>query len=235
MGQVMLFNREAIEAIGGLQSAEGQLVDDMYIGQRLVQAGYHNIIIKHTLPVVAEGLSVGDFLKVYCRWLLFARNGLDLAFVWPMIWRGVAFFLALGTVAAGFVWGGWWAALFALLGQCASAEMLQRQLGGTPTPRRYFWVYAALLLIAPLIVASLAWSRVDWRGREYRLGAQASLAATSARRVERFARRAKAVESALVSALDVRRVSKRFSWSFSANRFRKSVDRNSSSRSYTET
>ena len=42
MGQYMVLKRDALRAIGGLKSAEGQLVDDMYIGARMRAAGYTN-------------------------------------------------------------------------------------------------------------------------------------------------------------------------------------------------
>ena len=37
MGQLMVFKRRALEAIGGVGVAQGQFVDDMYIGKRLHQ------------------------------------------------------------------------------------------------------------------------------------------------------------------------------------------------------
>ena len=35
MGQLMVFRSEALAAIGGVESADGQLVDDMYLGRRM--------------------------------------------------------------------------------------------------------------------------------------------------------------------------------------------------------
>jgi len=43
----MLLRRSALEAIGGVEAADGQLVDDMYLGQRLVAAGYRNLVVPH--------------------------------------------------------------------------------------------------------------------------------------------------------------------------------------------
>ena len=40
MGQLMVFRRPALRAIGGVACAEGQLVDDMYIGKRVHEAGF---------------------------------------------------------------------------------------------------------------------------------------------------------------------------------------------------
>jgi len=196
MGQLMVFSREALYAIGGLECAEGQLVDDMYIGRRLVKAGYANIIVNYTLPIIAGGLSFGHFLKVYRRWLLFARNGLEFSFVWPMLWRWIAFYAAIGVLVAAAALSAPWgalAALAALIGQDWSAETLQRRLGGTATPFRYRWIFFALLILAPAILASMVRSGVDWRGREYRLGAKAKLELAHNRPAEIFSRWSEAV------------------------------------------
>jgi ceramide glucosyltransferase len=39
MGQYMVFTRECLNAIGGVECAQGQLVDDMYIGKCVAKAG----------------------------------------------------------------------------------------------------------------------------------------------------------------------------------------------------
>jgi hypothetical protein len=46
----------------------------------------------------------------------------------------------------------------------------------------------APFLLAPAILLSMLWSGVEWRGREYRLGANAKLALTRKRAVEVSAR-----------------------------------------------
>ncbi len=45
MGQLMVWRRSALDAIGGLTVAEGQLVDDMYLGRRVSKAGLRNVMI----------------------------------------------------------------------------------------------------------------------------------------------------------------------------------------------
>ena len=76
MGQLMVFRREAIRAIGGLASAEGQLVDDMYLGERLTQAGYRNVVSDHAVPIIQQGLGLTEFPSTCMRWLTFSRSGL---------------------------------------------------------------------------------------------------------------------------------------------------------------
>src|SRR5690606_28478990 len=56
MGQTMVLRRSALEACGGLEGSEGELVDDMHIGARLVAAGYRNVISRTPVAIVQENL-----------------------------------------------------------------------------------------------------------------------------------------------------------------------------------
>ncbi|MBK8482101.1 MAG: glycosyltransferase, partial [Proteobacteria bacterium] len=75
MGQYMVFRRETIAAIGGLESAEGQLVDDMYLGARVRAVGYRNMMAPLRVPVIQRGLSLPQFASLYRRWMIFSRSG----------------------------------------------------------------------------------------------------------------------------------------------------------------
>ncbi|MEZ6244368.1 MAG: glycosyltransferase family 2 protein, partial [Phycisphaerales bacterium] len=83
MGQVMVFRREALEDVGGVACAEGQLVDDMAIGRCLHAAGWRNVMVKTVLPIIIDRVAMGEFLKLYRKWMLFGRNGLSRGFTWP--------------------------------------------------------------------------------------------------------------------------------------------------------
>jgi ceramide glucosyltransferase len=180
MGQIMLFKREALEAIGGVESATGQLVDDMYIGRRVAGAGYRNILVKRGLKVPTGGLSLTDFLPIYRRWMAFSRNGLPLSFTWPQWLLGGGFFLAVATtIFAALSWTplAWIAPAMAIVAFSVTLLQLNRDYGGAPVPLRYAWTPAALLLLAPLVLAStLMQRRVGWRGRTYDVDASAALA-----------------------------------------------------------
>ena len=65
MGQLMVLKRPAIEAIGGLESADGQLVDDMHIGACMSRAGLRNVQSSHPLHIVNCGMSMGAFIRLY--------------------------------------------------------------------------------------------------------------------------------------------------------------------------
>jgi ceramide glucosyltransferase len=178
MGQLMVFTREALEAIGGVGCAAGQLVDDMYIGKCVSEAGYANVMIKHPLTIVTGGMKLEDFLKVYRRWILFSRNGLPFKFVWPMYLIGAGFFAALAVAGYALMTANYVAfvlALAAIYAHGVSPAALQEQLAGVRVPPRFYFMMWAVLLMAPFIYISMTRRNLAWRGRTYELGRTAEL------------------------------------------------------------
>jgi ceramide glucosyltransferase len=180
MGQLMVWRREVLEAIGGVECARGHLVDDMYLGTRVNAAGWDNLMIRHPLYIHNEGMSFAAFLKLYRRWLCFSRNGLPGSFTLPMWLRGVEFWLALLLLLGAIATGHSGAALVPLSALAVFAlgfRALDEQLGGAPIPLRWLWVALAVPFVAPFELVSMALvKQVDWRGRAYALDAQARLA-----------------------------------------------------------
>ena len=181
MGQLMVFRREAIRAIGGLESAEGQLVDDMYLGERIAQAGYRNVVSAHAVPIIQQNLPLTEFLSIYVRWLTFSRSGLPgLAFKVISWLRGLVFWAGFALTVGALVEGAW---LTAALAACApiltaaSINVLHSRQSGVRLRLRHAWVGFALLMTAPLVLAWILTRReVTWRGRRYALDAASRLA-----------------------------------------------------------
>jgi ceramide glucosyltransferase len=181
MGQFMAFKRQAIAAIGGLECADGQLVDDMYLGSRIKAVGYRNRVSPHPVPVVQEGLTIGEFARVFVRWITFSRSGLPGREFKLASWlRGVVYWVGLlGAAGALIAWHIAPALALALapLAVSASINRLHRQIGGAALPLRHQWVAFGVLLAAPLVYASVFLQRqVSWRGRSYELNAESRLA-----------------------------------------------------------
>ncbi len=180
MGQLMVFRREALRAIGGVESVEGQLVDDMAIGKRVHEAGYRNVMSRHPLHIATGGLTLRQFLPIYGRWMYFSRNGLPTSFVWRQWLLGAGFYVAVLATLAALALGHFLAALApaaALVAQTASLLVLQRKNGGAPVPAKWWVMPSAFFLVAPYVLIKNALKkRVTWRGRDYALAAGAMLA-----------------------------------------------------------
>jgi ceramide glucosyltransferase len=184
MGQLMVFKRRALAAIGGVRAAQGQLVDDMAIGKAMHEAGYKNVMSRRPLHIATGGMTLRQFMPVYRRWMAFSKNGLPVSFKWRQWMSGVAFYGALILAVLGGAVGGFWTALpalaaFVLVG--ASQLVLQRRYGGAPIPARLWWTAWAVYLLAPVIlVQNLFKNNVNWRGRIYVLDSAAALAPATA-------------------------------------------------------
>jgi len=181
MGQLMVFRRPALDAVGGVGCAEGQFVDDMYIGKCIAAAGWKNVVIEAPLRVVTGGMGPWMFLRTFRRWMLFSEGGLPFRFTRPNWVRGVACWLAWGVGIAAVVTGDWVSLALAALAVGLSVwtqAWLQRACHGPRIALHQLWVPAALPLVGALVALSARLNRrVDWRGRSYDLDAEARLGA----------------------------------------------------------
>ena len=180
MGQLMVMHRKALAIIGGLECAEGQFVDDMYLGQQMHAKGLHCVMIQDALPIYVGGVTFKNFLSIYRRWMFFSRNGLMMSFNWPLWWKGISFFfffflfitaMGLHAVIVPIL-----AAAGSVLAHGMSMYGLLRLMGTPPIPRQFYWMLWGVLLSSPLVVLSmLIWKKSNWRGRQYDLTHTAKL------------------------------------------------------------
>lgn len=181
MGQFMALSREAIEVIGGLEAAEGQFVDDMYLGARIAQVGYANVVAPCRVPIIQRGVSAREFFGIYLRWLTFGRTGLpDWRFKLPPALQGVAFWGGLLLALVGLVVAQWAAVALGALTAFATAHSvaaLHHRLGGAPPSWRVHLGAAVVLLLAPAMMIGVHMQHhIDWRGRTYDLDKSSRLA-----------------------------------------------------------
>ena len=174
MGHIMVFRREAIQAIGGLESAEGQLVDDMFIGRRLNEFGYLNKISPKPAAIIQQDLSLHDFVQILIRWIAFSMSGLPLLTCKLPHWlTGMAFWLGFIASLTGLATGNLPLALYAAcapLSVAATINDLHQRMAQGKLPWKYAWGSLVIWLAAPLIYFQI-WTRreINWRGRRYRL------------------------------------------------------------------
>lgn len=181
MGQFMAWRREALEAVGGLEAAEGQLVDDMFLGMMATTLGWVNVVSPQSVPIIQSGLGFRDFLGVYVRWITFSRSGLPaLGFKGEGWFSGLAFWTGAVLAPVGLLSGSLLVGVAAgtlALTVVGSMEALHLEHGGARIPLRLGWMSAMVMLLAPFVMLrTLGHREVEWRGRYYRLDAGARLA-----------------------------------------------------------
>lgn len=191
MGQTMAFRRSALEAIGGSACATGQLVDDMYLGARIVEAGYENVVGTQPLKVIHHGLGFGNFMKLWRRWLFCGRGGIPASFARPFVLRAISYFVSLGLAIAMLAAGRpLLAALAALVFVLEGLHYvrLHRAVGGAPIPFRLLWAaWLPYLMTVPLGLSMLIRPELEWRGHTYRLDRGARLRPAGRDRAQRDA------------------------------------------------
>ncbi|HSP19468.1 MAG TPA: glycosyltransferase [Myxococcaceae bacterium] len=179
MGQLMVCRRQALDAVGGVGVAEGQFVDDMYIGRALWKAGWKNVVIHAPLRLVIGGMGPLTFFRTFRRWILFSEGGLSFRFTWPGWVRGISCWIAWGVLVTAGVTGRPGIAALALAPIAFSIwtqAALQRGHGGPSIALHQLWVPAVLPLLSGVVaLAARLNRRVDWRGRSYDLDADARL------------------------------------------------------------
>jgi ceramide glucosyltransferase len=179
VGQLMVFRREALAAIGGVECADGQLVDDMYLGARIVEAGHRNVMGTHPLHIINYGLGFGDFVRLWRRWLFFGRGGMPASFVRSFAIRAVSFFASLGLAVTALVIGPVWAVgppALVLAAEGLHYLRVNRQFGGGRVPAKYLWMaWVPFPAVIPIGISMLFKPEVDWRGHTYRVDLGARL------------------------------------------------------------
>lgn len=179
MGQCMLFRRQVLDEIGGIECADGQLVDDMYLGAQVVRAGWRNLMGRRDVAVINHGLRFDAFWRLWRRWLFFGRGGIPLAFMLPMALRGLSLFVALGLLIACLASGALLLAcvpLLLLLAEGLHYVRLDRLCGGAPIPPRLLWmVWVPQPMAVAIAVSMIFRPEVEWRGHVYRLDLAARL------------------------------------------------------------
>jgi ceramide glucosyltransferase len=173
LGQLMVFRREALHAIGNLEDIAGNFVDDIQIGLQVSRAGFSNLVSSHPIDIIWFGYGWGDYVQNFLRWMTFSRGFDDWSFQRPIAWRASVFFVgfigAIALMSTGHALGAvsW---LLAAAVVCGSLVLLHEQMGGAKLRPRHWVAPFVLLITIPFIFARVYTQRsVSWRGRTYQL------------------------------------------------------------------
>ncbi len=175
LGQFMVFKREALADIGGLESTEGQLCDDLYIGQLTEQAGWDNVLAPHANRIIHYGLQPKEAYENYARWITFSRTGFpDLSFFAPIF--GMVGFFNISEFAAIYLacTGRFLPALafVSVMGMIThTMNTVHHAVGAAPKPKQHWWGGAIALALVPWVYfrVYLLQGEIGWRGRDYDL------------------------------------------------------------------
>jgi ceramide glucosyltransferase len=173
MGQTMVLRRSALDAVGGLEGSDGELVDDMHIGARLAAAGYLNVL-SSPIAIVQTGLTFRELDAIARRWALFGRTGIPFwPFVLPTVSWLALFFVGLAGGATSLALGDATSVAMFLgtsISVVVSIQVLRARQGGARLPLELWWApFVCLAMVPAWFVRARFAKTVVWRGRRYAL------------------------------------------------------------------
>jgi ceramide glucosyltransferase len=182
IGKSMFLRRDALDAIGGFESAGGYLAEDYVIGRAIRKAGHRVVTARTPVPTWNEGWTFTRFVSRHLRWAVMRRRVSRTAYM-------VELLLTPGPVLVlVLVLGIWSPATHVNLDWVLAAILLDQvfdfvtycRMTGQRTP-------LAAALLNPLrqwltlAIWALGWfvHTVEWRGKTYRVGVGSRLSPVS--------------------------------------------------------
>jgi len=169
LGATMACTRQALAAIGGFEAIADYHSDDYELGSRIAAAGYGVELLRDPVSLVYAPLTLGEFAAHQLRWALttrFARPGghFGLLLTFGLPWAVLAAVLAPSTAVAGAYLGAYLALRLAEAWTVGvwglRDDLLRRRMWLLPL-RDACWFFTW--------VASYFFTRIRWRGSEYRV------------------------------------------------------------------
>ncbi|HEY2860428.1 MAG TPA: glycosyltransferase [Terracidiphilus sp.] len=167
LGSTLAVSREALAAIGGLESLVDQLADDYELGARIYAAGYGVALCREVVETSVPDYSARGFFDHQVRWYRTVRDAR------PGGYAGLVFTFGLGwallnVIASGIsVWSVWLLALAFFL-RLAVAMAVSANVLADHYVLPNLWLLPLRDLIAMVTwVAGFAGHAIVWRGERF--------------------------------------------------------------------
>jgi ceramide glucosyltransferase len=175
LGKAMLFSKQDLEDVGGLERVKDVLAEDFVLAQAFAQAGKRVVLSTATVTNVNVGTSLDRFLARHSRWMkmraVISVPGMagdlgsnPLPFALGALFASSFDLRVLAVVVAVWLYKSAWDHRLLLL------------LRGHGMGRSQLWASPARDLALTLVWAYSVFSRTtEWRGRRFRLGRGSTL------------------------------------------------------------
>jgi chlorobactene glucosyltransferase len=180
-GQFILIDREAYRAVGGHRELRGEVVEDLRLAQRLVEKG-RRIFVAHSETLMETRMyrSLSGIIEGWSKNLALGSRSAAPLWVAPAVpWLIVlfvvgawilppaAFVYALFTQFGGALYG--WALTATVFSLCF--WLLMHAVMRVPLHYAISFPVGAVIAAYLFVRSALRGSRVEWKGREYDIGA----------------------------------------------------------------
>ncbi len=169
LGSTMAVSKEAVRAMGGLESIADYLADDYELGTRIADAGYNVVLADVVVETFVADYDWARFIDHQLRWGRTVRSSRPGGYFGIVITFGI-FWSLLAMAFSGCA--GWSLAL--LLANVVARLVVLQVIGVGIIGHKEAWSMSWLLplrdLLSPFIwLFSLGGERVVWRGEVFRL------------------------------------------------------------------
>ena len=169
LGWTMATTKLRLEEIGGFEAMADHHSDDFTLGNKIARNGYRIALMRKPICMVFPKERLSQFLKHELRWSIMLRN------IRPVGYLGLAmtFGLPWAVLAAASSHSYAWAAAY-LLAYLVLRLTMAWTVGawglGDPVVRRKIWLVPLRDALNFFVwVAGFFFSKVQWRGKEYRV------------------------------------------------------------------
>lgn len=169
LGWTMATTKQRLEEIGGFEAMANHHSDDFTLGNQIARNGYRIALMHKPIWMVFPKERLSQFLKHELRWSIMLRNIRPVGYLGLAMTFGLPWAVLAGVASHSFGW----AAVY-LLAYLVLRLTMAWTIGvwglGDPVVRRKIWLVpvrdAANFFVW---IAGLFSSRVQWRGKEYRV------------------------------------------------------------------
>jgi ceramide glucosyltransferase len=169
LGATIAIRRECLAEIGGFEALADEAADDYVLGSRTAARGHRVELVDGAVKTWCSLESLHDFFIQRLRWAIMARQARPLGYVGYVFTQGLPWTILAMILAPTRVLAWSFVAAYLILRMGVVWTLAVRGLHDTLLKRRWWLVPVWDAFAFVLWFISLFWSRVRWRGMDYRV------------------------------------------------------------------
>lgn len=169
MGATVAVTRQSLAEIGGFEALTDEAADDYELGCRVAARGYRVELVNGTVKTWCTLSSLPEFFIQRLRWAIMARQARPLGYAGLIFAQGLPWTILAAIFAPSHLWAMSFVAAYLILRMGVVFTMGVWGLHDDLLKRRWWLVPLWDAFAFVIWSISLFWSRVRWRGAEYRV------------------------------------------------------------------
>ena len=169
LGWTMATTKQRLEEIGGFEAMADHHSDDFTLGNKIARNGYRIALMRKPIWMVFPRERLSQFLRHELRWSIMLRNIRPLGYLGLAMTFGLPWAVLAAAVSRSFAWACAYLLAYLVL-RLAMAWTIGVWGLGDPIVRGKIWLVPVRDAINFFVwVAGFFFSKVQWRGKEYRV------------------------------------------------------------------